>query len=69
MSNSYLIVNNNKYYVLFEVCFCETQLLDSRMLNSVKVEMQTDTTEFLKNNYYILLKYIEIFDIIRYNKI
>lgn len=69
MSNSYLIVYNNKYYVLFEVCFCETQLLDGCMLNSVKVEMQINTTEFLKNDFYILLKYIEIFDIIRYNKI
>lgn len=60
MSNSYLIVY--KCFVLFEALFWVVVQLDSRMLDS-------RTTEFLKNDFYILLKYIEIFDIIRYNKI
>lgn len=69
MSDSYLIVYNNKYYVLFLSLFEIVELLDSWVLDSVKVEVQINTTEFLKNNFYILLKYIIISDIINYKMI
>lgn len=69
MSDSYLIVYNNKYYVLFLSLFEIVELLDSLVLDSVKVEVQINTTEFLKNNFHILLKYIIISDIINYKMI
>lgn len=37
MSNSYLIVYNNKYYVLFLSLFEIVELLDSLVLDSAKV--------------------------------